>query len=138
MNYDTAIVELNKFVKDNVPSTIPIKAENVKYEPILKTAYMKTYVLPAESQVITISENGMVRLPIIFQISYFMPIGTQSLSSVIDNLVLKFNSVKYLPDGTRIINSWRSPAFQDTTWYQVPINVRAEVIQHKTPITTIP
>ena len=109
--------------------TMPIAWENAVYKPIANTAYLKAFLLPAETMVETLGPTPWQERKGIFQVSVVYPIGGGFLAPKIKavEVVSAFKaSTAITSNGLRILinKSWPGPGFFDTAgWYQIPVSV---------------
>ena len=120
---------LNDAISDAFP-TMPIAWENVKYTPTVGTTYFRVWMLPAESDVLTLGQDPWVERKGVFQVSIFAPIGigfgapktkaTEVIAIFKPNTSFVYNGLTVIID-----KAWASSGRnEDNGWYHIPVNVR--------------
>ena len=110
--------------------TMPIVWENTKYNPVVGTAYFRVWMLPAETDVITIGQTPWQARTGIFQVSLFYPVGigfgvpkgkvAEVVAAFKANTSFTYNTLRVIIDKT-----WPSSAMEeDSGWYHIPVNIR--------------
>ena len=120
---------LNSALYDAFP-TMPIAWENTKYTPAAGTTYFRVWLLPAQTDVMTLGQSPWMHRQGIFQVSVFAPIGIGFGSSKekVAEIVAAFKAnTSFVYNGLVVIieKSWPSGALiEDDGWYHTPVSIR--------------
>jgi hypothetical protein len=109
---------------------MPIAWENTKYVPTVGTAYFRVWMLPAETDVITIGPEPWLERKGVFQVSVLYPIGVgfgppkvkaaEVVAAFRANTSFTYNTLRVVID-----KSWPAPGMlEDEGWYHIPVSVR--------------
>jgi hypothetical protein len=119
---------LNAELADAFPA-MPIAWENVEYKPTVGTAYFRVWMLPAETEVVTLGQSPWQLRLGVFQVSVFYPIGVGFVVPKVKaaEVVAAFKAnTSFVFNGLTVIidKSWPAPGFADGVWYHIPVSVR--------------
>jgi len=120
---------LNDRLYDEFP-TLPVAWENVEYAPTVGTPYLRAYLLPAESEVITLGASPYIERRGIFQVDCVYPVGAgwSAAKTQAAAIVAAFPAgVSFVYNGltVRVDRSWPGPGMPDANgWYKVPVSIR--------------
>lgn len=112
---------------------LPIAWENDAYTPVVGTAYLRVWNLPAETDVMTLGPEPWQEHKGIFQVSVFYPIGVGDMVPLAKAaaVVAVFRATTtYTYNTLRVIceKAWLSSArVEDNLWYHIPVNIRYRV-----------
>ena len=119
----------NAALYDAFPA-MPIAWENVKYTPTVGTTYFRVWMLPTESDLLTIGQSPWILRQGIFQVSVFAPIGIgfgvpKGKAAEIVAAFKSSTSFVYNGLSVTIAKSWISGAvLEDNGWYAIPVSIR--------------
>lgn len=111
-------------------STMPIAWENARYTPVIGTAFLRAWLLPAEVDVITLGPGPFQEHHGIFQVSVVYPIGVGFVTpkAKAAEVVELFRAGTVINSNTlRIVceKAWPSTAIiEEDGWYFIPVSVR--------------
>ena len=120
---------LNAALYDAFPTT-PIAWENTKYTPAVGTIYFRVWLLPAESDVLTLGQSPWILRQGIFQVSVFAPIGTgfgvpkgkaaEIVAAFKSSTSFVYNGLSVTIEKSRVSGA----IIEDDGWYQIPVSIR--------------
>lgn len=120
---------LNDALYDAFP-TVPVAWENAKYVPTTGTAYFRTWLLPAETSVLTVGQGPWTERKGIFQVDVYYSggIGFGTPKAKAAEVVAAFKpNTAFIYNGLMVIidKSWISPArIDEAGWYNIPVSIR--------------
>lgn len=124
----STVASVPSIVKENEEASLTINTSTSG----ISTPYIRTTVLPAESDLLSIGTTGYSKRHGLYQMSCFFPTGDgfDIPESLVDAIVAKFQrGLTLTEDGTvvRVRQSWREAAVEEGHLYMVPVVVRWEV-----------
>jgi len=119
---------LNDALYDAFP-TMPVAWENVKYVPTVGVAYFRAWLLPGETQVMTLGQEPWTERVGVFQVSVVEPIeiGFGIPVAKAAEVVAAFKpNTSFVYNGLTVIidKSWLSSGRVEDAWYHIPVNIK--------------
>ena len=120
---------LNDALSDAFP-TMPIAWENTEYNPTVGVTYFRVWLLPAETDLMTLGLSPWLQRQGIFQVSIFAPIGigfgvSKGKAAEIVAAFKAGTSFVYNGLAITIEKSWPSGAIiENDGWYHTPVSIR--------------
>lgn len=102
--------------------------ENAPFTPTANTPWMRTTLLPAETEQRILGTNGLNRIQGIYQVDLFYPTeqGSGAARDKADSVISYFKrgtTATYSATKVIILKAYRSPALIENDWYHIPINI---------------
>lgn len=123
--------DIESTLKAAVTTVVAVnQSDNQHYNPQLLTPWVRTTLLPSESQNLTRGTSPTVRISGLYQIDVVTPAGSGYINTTVNQLLDYFYNNRMLPtqnsNNVRVINTWRSVSTQDADWYITPVTLRWE------------
>jgi len=110
--------------------TMAIVWENTKYTPAVGTPFFRVWMLPAETDIITIGQTPWQERKGVFQVSVLYPISigfgvpkgkaAEVVAAFKPNTAITYNTLRVIID-----KSWPGPGIlEDDGWYHIPVSIR--------------
>lgn len=120
---------LNDRLNTDFPTT-PVAWENYPFSPTTGTPYLRAWILPAESDVVTLGPNPVILRTGIFQIDCCYPLGKGwgPAKSKAAEIVEDFKAgTRFVYNGltVQVDRAWPGPgAIDEQGWYRVPVSIK--------------
>jgi len=108
--------------------TSQVAWENAPFTPTANTPWMRTTLLPAETEQSIIGTNGLNRIQGVYQIDLFYPAngGSGTARDKADSVISYFKRgtlATYSTTQAVVLKAYRNPAMNEEDWYHIPINI---------------
>ncbi len=120
---------LNAALYDAFP-TMPIAWENTPYTPTIGITYFQVWLMPAETDLMTLGQSPWLMRQGIFQVSVFAPIGIGfgvAKGKAAEIIAAFKSSTSFVYNGLSVTieKSWVSGGIiEDDGWYHIPVSIR--------------
>ncbi len=120
-------VALNKKIQAySVANTRPVAYENIEYEPIVGTMYLRPTLLPAKSSQAGLGTAGQERHEGIYQIDVFAPsnkplVVALTEADAIANYFTRGLTLTYNAVNVRVNTASQGRANRDGAWFVIPV-----------------
>lgn len=106
----------------------PVAWENVTYEPVMGTLYLRPTNIPGDTTQATMGDSGQDFTIGIYQVDVFAPSGGGKNSAVVmaDLVADQFKRGSDLTYNTRVVtvtSARRGVASQEDGWYMLPVEI---------------
>ena len=109
-----------------VANTRDIAYENVEYEPVTGTAFLRATNLPATTQQASLGTSGQEKHEGIFQVDVFSPVDRAQANSLAEadavaNYFQRGTTLTYNGVNVRIYTSSHGSGTRDGSWFILPV-----------------